>query len=60
MPIVKLSKAFKELPSGVRLEVMADDPAFEPDVQAWCNKTGNKLISLDTDGAGIKAVIEKA
>ena len=59
MPIIKLSKAIKELAPGQRLEVVADDPAFAPDVRAWCNKTGNKLVSLDTDGGDIKAVIEK-
>ena len=59
MPIIRLSKMMKELSSGDRLEVVADDPGFEPDVQAWCNKTGHRLISLETSGNDIKAIIEK-
>lgn len=59
MPIIKLSKAAKELVSGQRLEVLADDPAFAPDVRAWCNKTGNKLVSLHAGADDVRAVIEK-
>jgi tRNA 2-thiouridine synthesizing protein A len=51
MPIVKITKKTKEMPSGQTLEVLASDRAFEPDIKAWCNRTGNSLDSLaETDG----------
>jgi tRNA 2-thiouridine synthesizing protein A len=60
MPIVKISKAMKGLSSGETLEVVADDPGFDPDVNAWCNKTGNELVSLKSEGDLITAVIKKS
>ncbi len=60
MPIVKISKTMKGLTSGETLEVVADDPGFDPDVHAWCNKTGNELVSLTTEGDLITAVIKKS
>ena len=51
MPIVKITKKTKEMSSGQTLEVLANDKAFEPDVNAWCNRTGNTLDSLtESDG----------
>ncbi len=47
MPIVKLSKAVREMDSGQILEVKANDQAFKVDVEAWCNKTGNLLEAIE-------------
>lgn len=60
MPIVKLSKAVKSLAAGDTLEVTADDPAFEADVRAWCDKMKNPLKSLTKQGGATVAVIQKA
>jgi TusA-related sulfurtransferase len=59
MPIVKLSKAMKELSSGNVLAVVADDPGFEPDIKAWCENTGNLLQGLERDGEVITAYVRK-
>lgn len=47
MPIVKISRAFKQLELDDTLEVTATDPAFQADVEAWVRKTGNELLSFD-------------
>ncbi len=60
MPIVKLSKALKELDKGGVLAVTADDPGFEADVKAWCETTGNPLKALETQAGMQTAFIEKA
>lgn len=60
MPVVKLGKAFKELAVGEEVRVLADDKGFAPDVRAWCEKTGQKLVELDeTNTANLVAVIRK-
>jgi tRNA 2-thiouridine synthesizing protein A len=59
MPIIKISKAIKELGAGDRLEVRADDPAFETDVTAWCKKLGHTLVECRNEGTDLVAVIEK-
>ncbi|MEJ5376544.1 MAG: sulfurtransferase TusA family protein [bacterium] len=60
MPIVKLSKAIKEMSQGEILAVSADDPGFEADVRAWCETTGNELKSLESDGEVRTAYIVKS
>ncbi len=35
IPIIRLARAVKELGSGV-VELVADDPATQSDVSAWC------------------------
>ena len=57
-PIVKLSKAFKQMASGQTLAVEASDPAFESDVQAWVKIMGYELLEF-TEGPVQKAVIRK-
>lgn len=59
MPIVKISRAMKELQPGVTLTVTASDPSFKADVEAWVRKMNQKLTSFaDVDGIQT-TVIEK-
>lgn len=60
MPIVKLSKAIKEMSQGQILAVSADDPGFEADVRAWCETTGNQLKALESEGEVRTAYIAKS
>jgi tRNA 2-thiouridine synthesizing protein A len=47
LPVVKTSKAIKEIGVGQILEVLATDPAAKPDFAAWSKMTGHKLLSAD-------------
>ena len=60
MPIIKISKAMKDMNEGDKLEVYATDPVFVPDVKAWCRKTGNELISIEEGESFAKAIIRKS
>ena len=44
MPIVKTTKAIKELQSGQILKVIATDAGYPPDIEAWSRQTGNHLL----------------
>ena len=59
LPILKLSKFFKEMTRGEIMEITADDKAFEPDVKAWCKKTGNAIIEIKKEGGNTVAFIRK-
>jgi TusA-related sulfurtransferase len=50
----------KALSPGETLEVTADDPAFEPDVRAWCEKTKHPLMSLTRQGGDVTALIRES
>ena len=51
MPIVKTTKAIKELQSGQILKVIATDAGYPPDIEAWSPQTGNPVLnSIAEDG----------
>jgi TusA-related sulfurtransferase len=59
MPIVMISKKFNQMASGEELQVLATDPAFRPDLEAWLRKTGNIMVSF-TEGTTQSAIIKKS
>jgi tRNA 2-thiouridine synthesizing protein A len=51
MPVVKTSKAIKELSIGQVLKMIATDSGAPADMEAWARQTGNPLLaSLKEDG----------
>ena len=44
-PIMEVFRSMKDLAPGELLEVTASDPGFARDVDAWCRRTGNTLVS---------------
>lgn len=58
-PLLEISKSMKTLERGEVLEVHADDAAFPPDVEAWCRRTGNTLLELQTSSDRYTAKIKK-
>lgn len=59
MPIVKISRAIKTLQVGDRLHVLASDPSFKADVEAWARRLGHALVEF-SETAGIQsATLEK-
>jgi len=57
-PITKLVRAYRQAKNGDIIEVLATDPGFKPDVQAWVKRTGNELVELTEEDGVIKAVIK--
>jgi tRNA 2-thiouridine synthesizing protein A len=49
MPIVKTSKAMKELQSGQILKMVSTDAGSPPDIEAWSRQTGNELLLSTTE-----------
>jgi NADPH-dependent 2,4-dienoyl-CoA reductase/sulfur reductase-like enzyme/peroxiredoxin family protein/rhodanese-related sulfurtransferase/TusA-related sulfurtransferase len=58
-PIIKLKKEMDKLENGQRLLQKVTDAGFVKDVASWCNITGNKLISCESEKGIISALIEK-
>jgi TusA-related sulfurtransferase len=60
IPIVKLKLEIEQMEPAQVLEVLADDPGFERDVESWCRETKNRLLSLEKNPDNILvAYIEK-
>lgn len=50
MPIVKLAAEVRKH-KGERFRVLADDAAFPPDLEAWCNQSQMSIQSLTREGS---------
>ena len=52
LPVLKIQKAMKALSSGDVLEVHTTDPMSAIDVPAFCNESGNDLLSQVSEDGG--------
>lgn len=59
-PLFEVHKVVKTLDVGEVLEVVADDPAFKLDIQAWCRRTGNDLLELRAEPDRLVAMVRKS
>ena len=59
MPVLKTREKMDEITVGETLEVLADDPAAEPDLKAWAKRTGQKVLKIDKTSEGLRLLIEK-
>ena len=50
LPILKAKKALKGMTAGQVLEIQATDPGSVADFAAFCNQTGNELMSQSNEG----------
>lgn len=50
MPVVKASKAIKEIEIGQILKMTADDPGAPPDMVAWAKQTKHELVAQSSEG----------
>lgn len=59
-PILKLKDNLGRLAPGEALEIVATDPGFPRDAEAWCQTTGNRFVSSYVKGGKHFVVVEKA
>lgn len=57
-PLVDLAKASRRAKPGDSIIIVADDLAFESDVKAWSETTGNELTDLRKERGIITATIK--
>jgi len=58
-PILKMKKTIDTLNAGESVEIIATDPGFMRDAEAWSRSTGNRLLSKHSEGGKTTVVIEK-
>lgn len=59
MPIVKISKAIKEIEVGGLLEMLADDPGSKADMRAWAHQTGHELVDAQEENGVFKFYVRR-
>lgn len=59
LPIVKTSKAIKEIEVGQVLEIIADDEGIKEDMPAWCKTTGHEFLGMEEDDDEIRLYVRR-
>ena len=59
IPVVRVSKAIKDLPVGGLLEATATDPGVLADIPAWARTTGNEVIKIEKEGKLVRFQLRK-
>lgn len=61
-PIINIARFAREVDGGTRVRLLADDPAADADVPAWCRMRGHTLLTrtelTDDEGGGVAYAIE--
>jgi tRNA 2-thiouridine synthesizing protein A len=60
MPIIKATKAIKEVPTGGTLEVLATDPGSVGDFEAFCKRGRHALVESGESGGVFRFLIRRA
>lgn len=58
-PIMKLKNTIDAMNEGEQVEIRATDAGFPRDARAWCNTTGNCLVSHTAEGGFHTVIVEK-
>ena len=58
-PIMQVYNTIKSMNYGEVLQVTATAPGFQADIKSWCEKMGNRLISLNYENNVFTAFIKK-
>ena len=60
MPIVKVSKAIKEINQDEILEALTSDSGALADFPAWARTSGNEIIKTEAEGENTRFFIKKS
>lgn len=60
LPILRTKKALNGLQSGETLQIQASDPGSVKDMQAFCQQTGNELVSSSDTNGEFSFLVRKA
>ena len=58
-PIMKLKEGVDRLDDGQTLEIVATDPGFVRDADAWCQSTGNQVVASDSAAGKYRIVVKR-
>ena len=59
MPVIKTKVELEKMPAGQTLEIIADDPAAEPDLQSLARSTGQEILSIEKKGKEIHVFMKR-
>jgi len=58
-PLLRVFESMKDMKEGETLDITASDPGFLKDIEAWCRRTGNTLLSRGEKSGEYVASVRK-
>lgn len=55
LPVIDLARAVPTVAVGALVDVLADDPAADTDIAAWCRMRGQEYLGSAEVGSGARA-----
>lgn len=59
VPVMETAKAITQIDIGDTLEVLATDPAADPDIKAWAKRMGHEVVSSEKLPDGTLKIVVK-
>ena len=59
VPLFRTREALESMKVGEILEILADDPAAESDIQSFAKRTGHNLLKMEKDEDILRFLIKK-
>ena len=59
-PVIRVNEAISGIAVGEVLELLADDPSSEPDINSWTKRTGHELVSIEKNGSVFSFLVRRA
>ncbi len=58
-PLFQTRESIDSIEVGEVLEVIADDPAAEEDLQRFAKRAGHEVVSLENDGVELRVLLRR-
>jgi TusA-related sulfurtransferase len=59
IPVMETAKAITQVEVGDTIEVLATDPAADPDIRAWAKRMGHEVVSSEKLPDGTLRIVVK-
>ena len=59
VPVMRTREEMDKLAVGDTLEILADDPAAEPDLKAWAKRSGQEIVTIEKMNEGLRFKVKK-
>ena len=59
IPVMETAKAINDVPVGGILEVLATDPAAEPDIKAWASRMGHEVVAVEKKEGYLRILVKR-
>jgi TusA-related sulfurtransferase len=59
IPVMETAKAIAQVNVGDTIEVLATDPAADPDIKAWAKRMGHEVVSSEKLPDGTLRIVVK-